>query len=408
METQKFDVVIAGAGPAGCAAAYMLSGNGLKIALLDKETFPRDKICGDALSADVAMQFHKISESLTEKFGGFKNKIISNGVRFYTPKHQQLDIQFTKPGDDFSGGFVSKRIDFDNFFFSETAALPGIEVFQNQKITSVIDHSDKIILESATTKFEASIALGADGAHSIMNKKLTGNPVEKNHYCAGVRQYYSNVNGFHPGNNIELHFYKEILPGYLWVFPLANGQANVGLGILSSVVSKKQLNLKKELVKLLSTQPALKDRFKEAVPLSDIQGYGLPLGSKKRKISGNRFLLMGDAAGLIDPFTGEGIANAIRSGRIAAAHVQKAFEQNKFNSDFNQLYDQEIYNKMWKEFRLSHNLQKLFRYPSLINFVAKKANKNKSVQTLLSSMLNDINMKKELVKPSFYFRLFFT
>ena len=117
---------------------------------------------------------------------------------------------------------------------------------------------------------------------------------------------------------------------------------------------------------------------------------------------------MGDAAGLIDPFSGEGIANAIRSGRIAAAHVQKAFEQNKFNADFNILYDKEIYNKMWKEFKLGHALQKLFQYPSMINFLAKKANNNQSVQTLLSSMLTDIDLKKELIKPSFYFKLFFT
>jgi geranylgeranyl reductase family protein len=408
METQKYDVVIVGAGPAGCAAAYMLSGNGLKIALLDKETFPRDKICGDALGADVAKQFHRISESLSEKFSGFKNKTPSHGVRFYTPKHQQLDIPFKKPDGDFGGGFVSKRLDFDNFFFSETANLPDIDIFQSQKIISVVNGADTIVLESATKIFEASFALGADGAHSILNKKLTGNTVEKNHYCAGVRQYYSNVKGFHPDNHIELHFYKEILPGYLWVFPLAENQANVGLGILSSIVSKKQLNLKKELVRLLATQPALKDRFKEAIPLGDIQGYGLPLGSKKRTLSGNRFLLLGDAAGLIDPFTGEGIANAIRSGRIAAAHVLQSFEKNKFDAGFNTHYDKEIYEKMWKEFRLGHTLQKLFQYPSMINFVAKKANNNKSVQMLLSSMLNDIDLKKELVKPSFYFRLFFT
>jgi len=408
METQKYDVVIVGAGPAGCAAAYMLSGNGLKIALLDKETFPRDKICGDALGSDVAKQFHRISESLSENFSGFKNKIPSSGVRFYTPRHQQLDVAFKKPETGYDGGFVAKRLDFDNFFFSQIANLPDIDIFQNQKISSVINDPGKIILESATKRFEASFALGADGAQSILNKKLTGNTVEKNHYSAGVRQYYSNVKGFHSENYIELHFYKEILPGYLWVFPLANNQANVGLGIRSDIVSKKQLNLKKELTRLLNTQPALKDRFKEAIPIDDIQGYGLPLGSKKRTLSGNRFLLLGDAAGLIDPFSGEGIANAIRSGRIAAAHVQKAFEQNKFDAGFNILYDKDIYNKMWKEFKLGHALQKLFQYPFMINFLAKKANNNKSVQTLLSSMLTDIDLKKELIKPSFYFKLFFT
>lgn len=408
MQTEKFDVVVVGAGPAGCAAAYRLSGNGLKIALIDKETFPRDKICGDALGADVTKQFHLISESLTEKLDQFKEKIPSNGVRFFTPKHQKLDIQFTKPKDTFGGGFVTKRIDFDNFFFSETAKLPDVTVFQNQKIISVDNKGDTITLQSATNRFEAPIALGADGAHSVLNKRLTENKVEKNHYCAGVRQYFSNVKGFHPENHIELHFYKEILPGYLWIFPLANNQSNVGLGMLSSVVSKKQINLKKEMVNLLETIPSLKERFKDAAPLTEIEGYGLPVGSVKRKLSGNRFLLLGDAAGLIDPFTGEGIANAIRSGRVAASHVLKTFEQQRFDAEFNLRYDKEIYYKMWNEFKFSHTLQKLFRYPRMINFVVKKANNNKSVQMLISSMLNDMDLKKELVKPSFYFRLFFT
>ena len=408
METEKFDVLIVGAGPAGCAAAYMLSGKGLRIALIEKDTFPRDKICGDALSSDVTKQFHMISESLTEKLDQFKEKIPSNGVRFFTPKHQKLDIEFTQPKGIFGGGFVSKRIDFDNFFFSETAKLPDVTVFQNQKITSVDNKGEAIILQSATKTFEAPIALGADGAHSILNKRLTQNKVEKNHYCAGVRQYFSNVKGFHPENHIELHFYKEILPGYLWVFPLADNKANVGLGMLSSVVSKKQINLKKEMVNLLETIPSLKERFKDAVPLTEIEGYGLPVGSTKRNLSGDRFLLLGDAAGLIDPFSGEGIANAIRSGRVAAAHVLKAFEQHKFDKEFNLLYDKEIYNRMWKEFKLSHTLQKLFRHPRIINFVVKKANNNKSVQLLINSMLNDMNLKKELIKPSFYFRLFFS
>jgi geranylgeranyl reductase family protein len=408
METLQFDVVIAGAGPAGCAAAYMLSGKGLKIALVEKDTFPRDKICGDALSADVANQFHRMNEELAKKLEQFPEKIASNGVRFITPNHQQLDIKFSKAEKDFGGGFVSKRIDFDNFFFSQVSSLPDVTVFQNEKIETVENEKDKIVLKSATKYFEAKMALGADGAHSVLNKKLTNNKVEKDHYCAGVRQYFENVYDFHNENHIELHFYKEILPGYLWVFPLPGNRANVGLGMLSEVVSKKQINLKKELARLLSTEPTLKERFKNAIPLSSIEGFGLPLGSKKRDLSGDHFLLLGDAAGLIDPFTGEGIANSIRSGRVAAEHILKAFEKNRFDANFNLQYDKEIYHRMWNEFRIGRSLQRMFRYPRMINFVVKKANNNKSVQMLISSMLNNIDLKKELVKPGFYFRLLFT
>ena len=407
MKIKKFDVVIVGAGPAGCAAAYMLSAKGLKIALLDKDTFPRDKICGDALSADVTKQFHLMSGELIKKFEQFQNKIASNGVSFFTPGNNKLEIKFTVPGDKFGGGFVSRRIDFDNFFFSEAKNLADVEAFQNQQVKEVTIEPDKISVHTSDITFEASIALGADGAHSILNKKLTENKVERNHYCAGLRQYYENVKGFHEENHIELHFYKDILPGYFWVFPLPNNRANVGIGMLSEVVSKKKINIKDKMEKLILNHPNLKERFKDAVPLETVRGYGLPLGSTKRSISGDRFLLLGDAAGLIDPFTGEGIANAIRSGRIAASHVLKAIKQNSFGADFNKQYDKEVYDKMWKEFRLSHSMQKLFRYPSIINFVVKKANKNKSVQLLLTSMLNNLDIKKELVKPSFYFRLLF-
>lgn len=408
METKKFDVVIVGAGPAGCAAAHVLSGNGLKIAILDKDTFPRDKICGDAFGADVTKQFHVLGKGLVKKLEQFSEKIPSNGVRFFTPNHHTLDIEFTVPKDKYGGGFVAKRMDFDNLFFSEITALPDVEIFQNQPVISANANAENISITTATVTFEASMALGADGAQSILNKRLTNNKIEKDHYCAGVRQYYSNVTGFHPANHIELHFYKDILPGYLWIFPLPGNQANVGLGMLSSVISKKKMNLKEEMENLIATHPVIKERFKDAVPLENIQGFGLPLGSQKRSISGNRFLLLGDAAGLIDPFTGEGIANAIRSGRIAAAHVLKGLGSSNFNETYNLLYDKEIYHKMWNEFRFGHTLQKMFRHPRMINFVVKKANKNKSVQLLLSSMLNNLDLKKELIKPSFYFRLFFT
>jgi flavin-dependent dehydrogenase len=109
---------------------------------------------------------------------------------------------------------------------------------------------------------------------------------------------------------------------------------------------EKRINLKKILKALIENNPHLSNRFKNAKPLEVAKGYGLPLGSRKRRISGHRYLLLGDAASLIDPFTGEGIGNAIRSGRVAADHIIQAFKVNDFSRSFNTAYDNEIYRKI--------------------------------------------------------------
>jgi flavin-dependent dehydrogenase len=162
--------------------------------------------------------------------------------------------------------------------------------------------------------------------------------------------------------------------------------------MLSSVVSKKKINLKEMLQQLLITAPCLKERFKYAKPLETIKGYGLPLGSKRRNISGERFLLTGDAASLIDPFSGEGISNAIESGRIAADHIIKCFKHNNYTLSFNKNYDKEVYKNMWKELKVSRALQRFLTYPWIYNLIVKKINKNKYFHKFLIDAL--INYKK--------------
>ena len=407
MNNQSYDIIIVGAGPAGCACAYQLRDENIKIALIDKATFPRDKICGDALSADVVNQLYRIDKQLSEKFESFADKIDSHGVRFFAPNGQKLDIDFINPKYDKAAGYISKRVDFDNFFFNQVKELPNVDVFENHTVKDISVTEEEVLVTTDQQELISKITVGADGAHSIVNKKLGEIMVEKNHYCAGLRQYYKGVTDFHSKNHIELHFYDGVLPGYFWIFPLPNGQANVGLGMLSSEVSKQKVNLKEKLDEIVKTHPNVKDRFKNAEPMENIQGYGLPIGSKKRAISGNRFLLLGDAASLIDPFTGEGIGNAIRSGRFGAEHLKDCLRENKFDASFNKKYDKVIYHKMWNELRVSRGMQKMLKYPKLFNFVVKKANKNDSVRTLLTSMLDNIDLKKELTKPSFYFKLLF-
>ncbi len=404
---KKFDVIIVGGGPAGAACAIKLAASGLKIALLDKAIFPRDKTCGDALSVDVINQLAMLSDTLVKSFTASANKIPSYGVKIFSPNHQFVDIPFIYKNEK-SCGYISPRYSFDNVLFQHIKEHTDIETFEGCSINKAERHENKVTLKTDLGDFEAQMIIGADGAHSVVAKNLSNITVDKEHYSAGLRVYYEGVVSFHEENFIELHFFKEILPGYLWIFPLAGNEANVGIGMLSSMVSKNKVNLKETLQKLISTHPNLKERFKNATPLETIKGYGLPLGSKKRNISGERFLLVGDAAALIDPFSGEGIANAIRSGRVAAEHTIQCFKQQNFSAAFNKAYDKEIYRRMWGEFKISRLLQQLIRYPWAFNLAVKKAHQSKYLQQFLIEALASVEKKKKLLtKPGFYYRMLF-
>lgn len=403
-----YDVIIVGAGPAGSSCAYMLRQSGLKIALIDKAVFPRDKICGDALSTDVIKQLSWMDESLANDFGVLAEKHPANGLRIYAPNGRVLEMAYRNKSVQESPGYVSTRKDFDHFLLTEVKKkAPRIDVLEGFEIREVRKEKEDILLVGNHEQLRCKFIVGADGAHSVVSRYLTNYSAPKDHYCAGLRQYWENVSGFHPDGYIELHFVQDLLPGYFWIFPLPDNKANVGLGILSSEAAKRKVNLKEVLGKIIREKEGIKERFENAKALEEPKGFGLPIGSKKRDLSGDHFLLTGDAASLIDPFTGEGIANAIRSGRVAADHIQKAFETKQFDAAFNKQYDRKLYGMIWKELRVGRSLQMMLFYPRLFNFVVKKASKNPSVRKLITAMLDDVDLKKELARPGFYLRLLF-
>ncbi len=405
MQEKSFDVIISGAGPAGCATAFSLINSGLSVALLDKAVFPRDKICGDALSVDVINQLPKLSEPLREKFQSLTAKTACHGVKIFSPAGQSVDIPFLNDGTQ-KPGYICKRNTFDNFLVEEIRKQQYVTLVENCEVMDTCLNDEDIRVTTSNGKYIAKLMISAEGAQSVTAKKL-GDKIDRKHYSAGLRIYYDNVKGFHADQYIELYFFTDILPGYLWIFPLPDGQANVGIGMLSSEVAFRKVNLQQTLHRLLTTHPLLKNRFSHARALEKASGFGLPLGSAKKKISGTRFLLTGDSASLIDPFTGEGIANAIRSGRIAASHAIDCFRSNQFSASFNAAYDRKIYASMQPEFLISATLQKLCRYPILFNTIIKKANRSKPVHQALIDALAHVEDKKWLLQPSFYYHLIF-
>ncbi len=406
------DIVIIGAGPAGCSTSLFLAKNKIPHTIIDKAIFPRDKVCGDALSGKVVYVMKQLNPEMIDDYNNNSNQFMPSwGVKFVAPNGKSIDIPFKSDvsKETHAPGFISKRIDFDASLFNKldknyANVLDGTELLDVIKTNDGITIQLKNNIESFELK-NIKMLIGAEGDRSLVAKKLSAIKKDNDHYCAGIRAYYEGVTELHDQNFIELHFLEELLPGYFWIFPLPNGQANVGAGMLSSSVSAKKVNLKEDMLRAIANNPKIKHRFANAKLVNNIQGWGLPLGSKKRVISGNNFLLTGDAASLIDPFTGEGIGNAMYSGMLAAAHIQNCIKQNNFSAEFNQTYDKAFYDRQWDELKLSHTMQKLCKYPWLFNFVVNKANKNKALRETISCMFEDLDLRAKLRNPLFYVKL---
>ncbi len=335
----------------------------------------------------------------------------SSGIRFIAPNLKSIDIPFSAESElalTNPPGYISKRIDFDNFLFQQLKAYSNISIFENCRIENISYDNNSIIAKASDISFKSQIIIGADGANSIVAKSINSKHKTLNsNNCLGLRAYYKNVKNFSKDNLIELYFLKDILPGYFWLFPLPDNTANVGIGMLSAHITKKKINLKKTMLDLIENHPIISPRFRDASISDDIKAYSLPLCTSKTKISGERFILLGDAASLIDPFTGEGIGNAMLSGRIAAEQIIESFNNNDFSANMLWCYDNMLYDKIWKEINISRIMQKLSYNPFLFNLVVNKASKNKTLHDTIIKMINNIDVKKQLTQPSFYFNLLF-
>lgn len=404
-------ICIVGAGPGGCATALKLSYMGIPCTLIDKAVFPRDKVCGDALSGKVTTLLNRLDPAILERFNDQVSQSDVWGLMFVPPNEQALTIPFKRGyirDKRKAPGYLCKRIHFDNFLIEEVkrrdriTLLEGVSISDYQKV----EQGWRLVDKTGEHSFLANILIVADGAHSKFARKVAGLEKINKHYAASVRAYFSGVTGMNVDNYIELHFLKSITPGYLWIFPMPNGEANVGLYMRSDMVSKKRINLKALFEQTIQKNPAIQERLKAAKMIGRLEGYGLPLGSKLRKISGDNYMLVGDAGHLIDPLTGEGIGHAFYSGFIAAEQAAECIEAEQYDAAYMNAYDVRVKRVLGMEMKLSHQLQNLMKpqYVPLVNFFASILSGNKKFIDILSRMYNDLEYRKQLVNPLFWIR----
>ena len=397
----EFDAIIVGAGPAGSTCAAFLAKKGTKVLLLDKAIFPRDKVCGDAISGK---SMAAIRELGLEKTIESRPHGIVTGVTLSSPNGAIVKIPIPKVYGKKGQGYCVRRELFDNMLFETATKEKNVTAIQGFQVTDLIRKDDFVkgikgidLKTKEEKEFRANIVVGADGSHSVVATKLGVNKVDNNHYVTAIRAYYDGITGM--DNTIEIHFVDEIIPGYFWIFPLEDGKANVGAGMLFSDLKKNGIKLPDTMFKLIKENKMFKERFANAKQIGPVNGWTLPLGSKHRKSAFNGAVLLGDAASLIDPFSGEGIGNATTSAKIASEVIAQALEELNFSQKFLAQYENTLRTALDTELATSHKMQRLGRHKFLLNLIIGKAAKKEKLREALShSLVQEIPLKK-IVTP---------
>ena len=303
------DLLVIGAGPAGCAAAITAARTGRTVVVIDKATFPRDKTCGDGLTAGA---LHWL-EHLEVPLSALQPSAAVTDVVVVSPSGRQVRIPLPADGEHTR---VMRRADLDAALVSATRAA-GVTILEGNGLTelkSLDPHVDATLDDGST--ITAPFAVAADGNYSTARRLLTpATPPALGEWSA-FRQYFAHVND----PRLWVLFERDVLPGYAWVFPLPDGRANVGLAVLRGPdVSGKMLAEKwRDVLERASVRAVLGP---DAEPEAAHRAWPIPSHLDVSRLSHGRVLFVGDAAGVVDPMTGEGIAQALETGVLAARAI---------------------------------------------------------------------------------------
>lgn len=378
---KNYDVLIIGAGPGGCSCALALRKTGLKVALIDKSEFPRDKVCGELMHRKAVETLTSIVPEFEQEFKQFPKTLVLKHTRIH---YKGKSMVF----DWVNESYTCPRLELDNFLLSMVKAKSDTDVYtatSPDKITAD-DNGVTVTIKNSDTVFTGKMIIGADGANSTVAKQLTVKVLDRKHYLGAVRAYYSNVKNTDDVTS-EVFFNSKFGLNYLWVFPTQGHISNVGFGLLSSDISEKRINLKDAFYDYFKQSPELTEKFADAEQISPLEGFGVPLGSSIGTVSGNRFMLLGDAASLSNPLSGTGMGNAVLSGKIAADQIIKTFMQNDFSETFMKQYDAELQRAIVDGLMSSYKAQRtLSKLPFILDLVFILA-KNKRIKKYIQSIV---------------------
>ena len=356
------DVLIAGGGPAGSSLAYHLSKKGLKIIVAEAARFPRDKICGDGVSPIALAELNAMGIKKWKKFSQ-ANEISKVGLFI---KNDKVFINLSKPENLPFHARIIPRIELDNWIY-ETAKKAGAQYLEDTRLTNYVTTSTGVIAQVkqglATKQIRAKVIVGADGSSSVVARQIQGGKHADEFQLLGLRTYYENVNG--PSDRVDIYFTEDSFPGIYWLFPKGKRGANIGMAAISATFPHKPANIRSLLAGHLKNNSDIRERVGNGKPEGKIDGWILKFFNPKSILTGNRLMLVGDAAGLINPLSGDGIQYALLSARWAAETLSGCFKNNDFSATALFNYRKKVDKELGYDFALSNLLVQFARNKTL-------------------------------------------
>jgi geranylgeranyl reductase family protein len=331
------DVIVVGAGPAGSAAAHYLAQTGLDVLLLEKGTFPRDKVCGDGLTPRAVAELIRMGVNIDEADGWIRNY----GLRTYGGGHR-IEIPWPELAEMPSYGLAKARMNLDETL-ARHAAASGARLVEGMSVTAPLRHERSGRILGVTARpvdaagrragdevtFRARVVVDAGG---VSARLATAMGVEKDTnrpMGVAVRTYFRSPRHDDPMMESHLELWdgepgkSNLMPGYGWVFALGDGTCNVGLGSLSATAKPTKLDYKALFATWMRNAPP-EWEFTPENQVGALRSAALPMAFNRKPHYASGLLLVGDSGGMVSPFNGEGIAYAMQSGRIAADVVAQA------------------------------------------------------------------------------------
>lgn len=381
---QDFDVIIVGAGPAGSATGYFLARKGLRVLLLDKAIFPRPKICGDGLTPRALGVLRQMG--LADRLDRMGFTI--NGIDIVGPRGSTIRMGIPAKGDLPGRLLTVPRLELDAAIQARAQAA-GAEFAGQVRVTDVSRTATGVVVHGQHNgqSFQAAapLAVIATGADVGLLKRLAILPRAPAMLLA-ARTYFEGVTGL--GDRMQVHFDGVPLPGYGWIFPISDTVANVGLGFWPHTLFRRSKP---------RTAPAafegfvhtrlLRTALGEARAVEPVKGYPIRIDFPTAPTYSDRILLVGEAIGLVNPLTGEGIDFALENALIAADHIAGMFRDADFSAASLQAYDDQLREQFQRLFVFLRRIRSLYINPLLLNRFISVASRVPELSALLINIV---------------------